>query len=85
MIFSRYVAQGKGILQPHHLVCELAEVIKNDEAMEKLSDSPFTTILESVQVDSHSVVSNWICTHSRKKGNERENTKRLGNVPMYTL
>ncbi|XP_043810525.1 sucrose synthase 2 isoform X2 [Manihot esculenta] len=48
-LLSRYVAQGKGILQPHHLVCELAEVIKNDEAMEKLSDSPFTTILESVQ------------------------------------
>ncbi|KAJ9181880.1 hypothetical protein P3X46_005926 [Hevea brasiliensis] len=48
-LLSRFVAQGKGILQPHLLVRELANAIKNDEKMEKLRDSPFTNVLDSVQ------------------------------------
>ncbi|KDP27836.1 hypothetical protein JCGZ_18916 [Jatropha curcas] len=48
-LLSRYVAQGKGILQAHQLLIELARVVKDDEGLEKLRDSPFTKMLESAQ------------------------------------
>ncbi|KAJ7977602.1 Sucrose synthase [Quillaja saponaria] len=48
-LLSRYVAQGKGILQPHSLIDELENIIGNDEAGKKLSDGPFSEILKSSQ------------------------------------
>ncbi|XP_021290452.1 sucrose synthase 2 isoform X2 [Herrania umbratica] len=48
-LLSRYVAQGKGILQSHHLIDELIKSVKEDEAMQKLRDSPFFKVLESAQ------------------------------------
>ena len=42
--------KGKGILQAHELVDELANIIKEDETMQKLNDSPFAEVVESVQV-----------------------------------
>ena len=45
----RCVARGKGILQSHHLIDELIESVKEDEAMQKLRDSPFFKVLESAQ------------------------------------
>ncbi|KAI5572417.1 hypothetical protein BDE02_10G011900 [Populus trichocarpa] len=44
-----YVDKGKGILQAHELVDELANIIKEDETMQKLNDSPFAEVVESVQ------------------------------------
>jgi hypothetical protein len=38
------------ILQAHELVDELANIIKEDETMQKLNDSPFAEVVESVQV-----------------------------------
>ncbi|KAL0389659.1 UNVERIFIED_CONTAM: Sucrose synthase 2 [Sesamum calycinum] len=48
-LLSRYVAQGKGILQPHHLIDELDNIIGNDAAKAKLSDGPFNEVLQSAQ------------------------------------
>ncbi|CAK7333350.1 unnamed protein product [Dovyalis caffra] len=48
-LLSRYVAKGKGILQAHELVGELVNIIKEDETMQKLNDSPFVEVLESAQ------------------------------------
>ncbi|KAJ7972997.1 Sucrose synthase [Quillaja saponaria] len=48
-LLSRYVAQGKGILQPHSLIDELENIIGNDEAGEKLRDGPFSEIVKSAQ------------------------------------
>nr|AEN71103.1 sucrose synthase SusA1 [Gossypium aridum] len=48
-LLSRYVAQGKGILQPHTLIDELENVIGDDKAREKLSDGPFSEVLKSAQ------------------------------------
>ncbi|KAJ7972995.1 Sucrose synthase [Quillaja saponaria] len=48
-LLSRYVAQGKGILQPHSLIDELENVIGKDEAGEKLRDGPFGEIVKSAQ------------------------------------
>lgn len=48
-LFSRYVDQGKGILQPHQLIDELQKIIKEDEGVQKLSDSPFMKVLQSAQ------------------------------------
>lgn len=50
--FWRYVAQGKGILQPHTLIDELENVVGDDKAREKLSDGPFSEVLKSAQVIS---------------------------------
>ncbi|XP_041999276.1 sucrose synthase 4-like [Salvia splendens] len=47
-LLSRYVAQGKSILQPHHLIDEL-ENICVDSAKETLSDGPFSEVLKSAQ------------------------------------
>lgn len=48
--FGRYVAQGRGILQPHHLIDELDKVVGKDEGMQKLRDSPLSNVLKSAQV-----------------------------------
>ncbi|KAK9288969.1 hypothetical protein L1049_017440 [Liquidambar formosana] len=48
-LLSRYVAQGKGILQPHHLIDELANVVNEEEGMQKLGDSPICKVLKSAQ------------------------------------
>ncbi|XP_059632761.1 sucrose synthase 2-like [Cornus florida] len=49
-LFSRYVAQGKGILQPHHLIDELDNVVGEDhQGIQELKDGPFSQILKSAQ------------------------------------
>ncbi|XP_015891967.3 sucrose synthase 2 [Ziziphus jujuba] len=48
-LLSRYVAQGKGILQPHHLIDEVDNVISDDQARLKLSDGPFGEVIRSAQ------------------------------------
>ncbi|KAK2645491.1 hypothetical protein Ddye_020686 [Dipteronia dyeriana] len=48
-LLSRYVSKGKGILQRHHLTDELANIAKEDEGMQKLSDGPFMKVLQSAQ------------------------------------
>ncbi|KAL3725354.1 hypothetical protein ACJRO7_030379 [Eucalyptus globulus] len=48
-LLSRYVAQGKGILQPHHLLDELENIISEDEGKSSLSDGPFSEVLKSAQ------------------------------------
>ena len=52
----RYVAQGKGILQPHVLIDELDNVIGEDEAKQHLRDGPLSEILKVTQVDSPSLI-----------------------------
>lgn len=46
------MAQGKGILQPHHLIDELNNAVCDDTACEKLKEGPFCEILKSTQVVS---------------------------------
>ncbi|KAH0978234.1 hypothetical protein GBA52_027953 [Prunus armeniaca] len=48
-LLSRYVEQGKSILQPHDLLDELEKVVSGDEAKEKLKDGPFSEVLKSTQ------------------------------------
>lgn len=48
-LLSRYVDQGKSILQPHDLLDELEKVISGDEAKLKLKDGPFSEVLKSAQ------------------------------------
>ncbi|XP_059625640.1 sucrose synthase 2 [Cornus florida] len=48
-LLSRYVAQGKGILQPHNLIDELDNIIGDEISRQKLTDSPFSEILKSAQ------------------------------------
>ncbi|CAI9767837.1 unnamed protein product [Fraxinus pennsylvanica] len=48
-LLSRYVSQGKGILQPHHLIDELDNIVCDDARKKKLSDGPFGEILKSAQ------------------------------------
>ncbi|PQQ01202.1 sucrose synthase 3 [Prunus yedoensis var. nudiflora] len=48
-LLSRYVDQGKSILQPHDLLDELEKVISGDEAKQMLKDSPFSEVLKSTQ------------------------------------
>lgn len=48
-LLSRYVAQGKGILQPHHLLDELDNVIGADEGKRLLRDGTFGEVLKSAQ------------------------------------
>ncbi|KAL5785164.1 hypothetical protein ACOSQ2_007556 [Xanthoceras sorbifolium] len=48
-LLTRYVSKGKGILQRHHLTDELANIAKEDEGMQKLSDGPFMEVLQSAQ------------------------------------
>lgn len=53
------MAQGKGILQPHHLVDELENIIGYDESKKALNDGPFSEVLRCAQV-LHSVRSDHI-------------------------
>ncbi|KAJ9543116.1 hypothetical protein OSB04_022823 [Centaurea solstitialis] len=48
-LLSRYVDQGKGILQPHHLLDELDNIIVDQPSRQKLADSSFGQILNSAQ------------------------------------
>uniref|UniRef100_A0A5B7BWF6 Sucrose synthase n=1 Tax=Davidia involucrata TaxID=16924 RepID=A0A5B7BWF6_DAVIN len=48
-LLSRYVAQGKGILQPRHLIDEVDNIIGDETARQKLSDGPFSEVLNSAQ------------------------------------
>ncbi|XP_057963751.1 sucrose synthase 2 [Malania oleifera] len=48
-LLSRYVAQGKGILQPHHLIDEFEKIFVDDIAKQRLNDGPFSEILKSAQ------------------------------------
>ncbi|XP_030946375.1 sucrose synthase 3 [Quercus lobata] len=48
-LLSRYVSQGKGILQPHTLIDELDSVIGDDPSRLKLKEGPFGEILKSAQ------------------------------------
>nr|XP_016512968.1 PREDICTED: sucrose synthase 2-like [Nicotiana tabacum] len=48
-LLSRYVAQGKGILQPHHLIDEFNNAVCDDTACEKLKDGPFSEVLKATQ------------------------------------
>lgn len=50
--FERYVAQGKGMLQPHHLIDELDKVICDNKAHLTLCDGPFGEVIKSAQVIS---------------------------------
>lgn len=59
------MAQGNGILQPHHLIDELDNIVGDDVGRQKLSDGPFGQILKSTQVNSvihpvyEQIVSDW--------------------------
>ncbi|PWA34344.1 Glycosyl transferase, family 1 [Artemisia annua] len=46
-LLSRYVAQGKAILQPHQI---LDEIEKDDVCRQKLIDGPFGEVLKTSQV-----------------------------------
>ncbi|CAN6468698.1 unnamed protein product [Victoria cruziana] len=48
-LLSRYVDQGKGILQPHHLVDELESMIHMDDGLKGLSDGSFKDVLRCTQ------------------------------------
>ncbi|XVF72663.1 hypothetical protein PTKIN_Ptkin12aG0138100 [Pterospermum kingtungense] len=48
-LLSRYVAQGKGILQPHTLIDELDNIMGDEQARQRLSDGPFSEVLKSAQ------------------------------------
>nr|AEH27530.1 putative sucrose synthase [Amorphophallus konjac] len=47
-LLSRYMGQGKGILQPHHLLDEFSSVIAEDRGR-KLEDGPFFEVLKTAQ------------------------------------
>ncbi|RZR87829.1 hypothetical protein BHM03_00015300 [Ensete ventricosum] len=46
-LLSRYVSQGKGLLQPHHLIDAVATL--GDDARTKLSKGPFSDVLKFAQ------------------------------------
>ncbi|XP_074268398.1 sucrose synthase-like [Silene latifolia] len=48
-LLSRYVSQGKCMLQPHHLIDGLEKVIGEDKGKHLLSDGPLSEILRSAQ------------------------------------
>nr|BCM94854.1 sucrose synthase 2 [Eustoma grandiflorum] len=48
-LLYRYVEQGKGILQPHHIIDELDKVICDESGCRKLSEGPFGEVLKSAQ------------------------------------
>lgn len=52
LLLWRYVAQGKGILQPHHLIDEFDNAVCDDTACVKLKEGPFYEVLKSAQVYS---------------------------------
>ena len=44
------MAQGKAILQPHHLLDELENIIGDDTSRQKLIEGPFGEVLKTAQV-----------------------------------
>ncbi|CAJ2629099.1 sucrose synthase 2-like [Trifolium pratense] len=48
-LLSRYVDQGKGILQPHNLIDELESIHGEAQATEDLKSGPFGQIIKSAQ------------------------------------
>nr|XP_043619101.1 sucrose synthase 2 [Erigeron canadensis]XP_043619102.1 sucrose synthase 2 [Erigeron canadensis] len=48
-LLSRYVAQGKAILQPHQILDELENIIGDDASRQKLIDGPFGEVLKTSQ------------------------------------
>ncbi|ESW10933.1 hypothetical protein PHAVU_009G250800 [Phaseolus vulgaris] len=48
-LLSRYVAGGKGLLQPHDLLDHVKKILQEDEGMQKLKESSFVKDLESAQ------------------------------------
>lgn len=44
------MAQGKGILQPHHLIDEVDNVNSDDQSTQNLIDGPFGDVIKSAQV-----------------------------------
>jgi len=50
MKYCRYVAQGKGMLHPHHLVDELENIIGDEKSKEVLRGGLFNEVLRSAQV-----------------------------------
>ncbi|KAF2553726.1 hypothetical protein F2Q68_00036563 [Brassica cretica] len=48
-LFSRYVAQGKGILQSHQLIDEFLKTVKVDGTTEDLKNRPFMKVLQSAE------------------------------------
>eukprot|EP00249_Psilotum_nudum_P036840 c8859_g1_i1 orf=571-3075(-) len=49
LLLSRYVAQGKKILQPYQLIDELVNAIHGSEDRQKLQDGTFGFVLQSTQ------------------------------------
>ncbi|KAF8006756.1 hypothetical protein BT93_K0921 [Corymbia citriodora subsp. variegata] len=48
-LLSRYVKQGKRILQPHHLLDELDSTMDDEQSRQKLSTCPFSDVLKTAQ------------------------------------
>lgn len=48
-LLSRYVAQGRGILQPHNLIDELDNIPGDDQAIVDLKNGPFGEIVKSAK------------------------------------
>nr|XP_043610482.1 sucrose synthase 2-like [Erigeron canadensis] len=48
-LLSRYVEQGKGILQAHHLLDEMEKLCGDESCRQQLADGPFGEILKSAQ------------------------------------
>ncbi|KAL6548351.1 Sucrose synthase 3 [Orobanche gracilis] len=48
-LLSRYVGQGKCILQPHHLIDELDNIIGDDSSRAKFNDGTFGEVLKAAQ------------------------------------
>ncbi|CAJ1963345.1 unnamed protein product [Sphenostylis stenocarpa] len=48
-LLSRYVAGGKGLLQPHDLLDHVEKILQEDEGMLKLKEDPFVKELEYAQ------------------------------------
>jgi len=51
-LLLRYVAGGKGLLQPQDLLDHVEKIIQEDEGMQKLKEGPLFKELESTQVNS---------------------------------
>lgn len=54
---SRYVAQGRGILQPHNLIDELDNIPGDDQAIVDLKNGPFGEIVKSAKVTCPTITS----------------------------
>ncbi|GKA07774.1 sucrose synthase 2 [Tanacetum coccineum] len=48
-LLSRYVAQGKAILQPHQILSEIDNIIGDGVSRQKLTDGPFGEVLRTSQ------------------------------------